>query len=62
MQLFEQPVYFIYLLIALSGLAGIYWLGTRLKRRIAATLFGQTAYARLSGCGDAWQWWDKGFL
>ena len=56
MQLFEQPVYFIYLLIALSGLAGIYWLGTRLKRRIAATLFGQTAYARLSGCGDAWQW------
>ncbi len=55
MQLFEQPIYFVYLLIALGALALVYWLGGRLKRRITSILFGPAAYMRLTGAADALQ-------
>lgn len=52
MELFEQPVYFLYFLIALLALWAVYWAGGRLKRRIVHALFGPAAYKRLSGGGD----------
>ena len=45
----------VYLLATLGVLAGIYWLGARLKRRIVFILFGPAAYARLNKGGDAFQ-------
>ncbi len=54
MQLFEQPVYFFYLLIALGALGLLFWLGAQLKNRVIRALFGPVAYARLTGGGDAW--------
>lgn len=52
MELFEQPVYFLYFLIALLTLWAVYWAGGKIKGRIVHALFGPAAYARLSGGGD----------
>ena len=52
MELFEQPVYFLYFLIALLALWAVYWAGGKIKGRIVHALFGPAAYARLSGGGD----------
>ncbi len=55
MQLFEQPIYWIYAIVALAVLGVVYWLGKSLKKHTVSVLFGPTAYARLSDGGDAWQ-------
>ena len=52
MELFEQPIYFLYFLAALTLLWVVYWLGGKLKRRVVYALFGPSAYARLNGGGD----------
>ena len=52
MQLFEQPVYFIYAAAALVLLWGVFWLGGKLKRRLTYALFGPGAFARLTGGGN----------
>lgn len=53
MRLFENPIYFIYMALALGGLGLVFWLGKLIKRRAAAALFGPQAYARLRGAKDA---------
>ena len=52
MELFDKPIYFLYLLAVLAGLTAVYWLAKRLKQGIIHALFGNTAYQRLSGGGN----------
>ncbi len=54
MQLFEQPIYFVYLLGVLAALAVVFWIGAALKSRVISALFGRDAYARLTEGGDQW--------
>ena len=55
MQLFEQPIYFVYLIGALIAMAIVFWLGAALKRRVVSALFGPQAYGRLTQGGDRFQ-------
>ncbi len=52
MQLFEQPVYFLYALAVLALLGLVFWLGGKIKRHITDALFAPAAFARLTGGGD----------
>ena len=48
MGLFAKPIFLFYALIALVGLWGVLWLGTRLTRRYTCQLFGAEAFAQLT--------------
>lgn len=52
MQLFEQPIYFLYALAVLALLGLVFWLGGKIKRSITQALFAPAAFARLTGGGD----------
>ena len=52
MELFENPIYFLYFLLTAGGVGAIYWLGTKRKQQIVRLLFTPQSYARLSGGGD----------
>lgn len=52
MELFAAPIYFLYFLITALVWWAIYWLGTKRKNSLIHSLFGPTAYARLSSGGD----------
>ncbi len=62
MELFEQPIYFLYFAITLLLLWSVYWLGNKFKRRIVFSLFGPKAYARLTKGGDKLAAVKTGFL
>ena len=51
MELFEQPIYFLYFFITVGVLGLVYWLGTKRKQHIIRCLFQADAFARLSGGG-----------
>lgn len=55
MELFDNPVWFLYFFAALGAAGAVYWLGGKIKSRVVAALFGPAAYARLSGGGDAFK-------
>lgn len=55
MELFEQPIYFLYFIGALAAVGIIFWLGGKLKARILDALFGPVAYRRLLGGEDAFK-------
>ncbi|MBQ7908849.1 MAG: VWA domain-containing protein [Elusimicrobiaceae bacterium] len=52
MELFEQPIYFLYFLGALAAGGLVFWLGKKLKQRLVCALFGPMAYRRLLGGED----------
>ncbi len=52
MELFEQPIYFLYFLGTLVAIAVVFWLGKNLKSRIIGKLFAPQAYQRLLGGED----------
>ena len=55
MELFEQPIYFLYFIGALAAVGIIFWLGRKLKARVLSALFGPLAYRRLLGGEDAFK-------
>ena len=55
MEMFEQPVYFIYFLGVLALVVFLFWIGAKLKKRAVALLFGTDIYPRLSGGTDRFE-------
>ena len=55
MELFEQPIYFLYFIGALAAVGIIFWSGRKLKARVLSALFGPLAYRRLLGGEDAFK-------
>ena len=49
MELFEQPVYFLYFFGTLAAVGVVFWLGNKIKSRLVSALFGPVAYRRLIG-------------
>lgn len=48
MNLFANPIYLFYLPLALAGVLLVWWGGNKLKNKLIHTLFGQTAYQKLT--------------
>lgn len=55
MELFEQPIYFLYFLVTAGALGLVYWMGNKRKQHIVHALFKAEAFARLSGGGNRLQ-------
>ena len=52
MELFEKPIYFLYMLLTLGGLALVYVIGRSFKNKVITALFARPAYQRLTGGGN----------
>ena len=55
MELFEQPIYFLYFIGTLVAVGVIFWTGRKIKERLVAALFGSQAYRRLLGGADSFK-------
>ncbi len=55
MELFEQPIYFLYFIGILAAVGIVFWTGNKIKARLLAALFGPLAYKRLIGGEDCFK-------